>query len=102
MLGNFSNYKYHAMKRTLLFSFLILFLSTDILYAQDFIQEDIGDSKKEENPIDSLYIPVDDWVGKEVIFLPKSKALQEFGYRVSNKKSEFPVNLLITMNWWEK
>lgn len=76
------------MKRTLLLSFLILFLSTDILYAQDFIQEDVGDSKKEENPIDSLYIPVEDWVGKEVIILPKSKALQEFGYKVSNRKSQ--------------
>jgi hypothetical protein len=62
------------------------------VYAQRYVRESIGTAKKA--PIDgpSLYnMPVAQWVGEKLVFMPKARMLQEFGYKLVEPEQPYEV-----------
>ncbi len=71
-------------KKTILPIIICLFLMPGKGVAQNFIQESVGKSNKKVKKNSSkggLFIPRSEWIGKKIIFLPKEKSFQEFGYQ---------------------
>jgi len=79
------------MREKILLLIFFMLISNGTAISQDFIQESIGKTNKEieeANPEDSLFIPLNNWIGEKVIFLPKSKSLQRYGYKIYNSKKD--------------